>query len=205
MIAKRYQIHGRSPRELSYVKLSSSGTIAGLFLPSGSIIQFVWRTDSGRFPMGIWRRINMLGHLAAILPDGYFCLFVSSLSHFWLIRFFTYTCFINYVSLCQAILVQSHQTAKFDSSYSHMRCPGIGCWFSDRSSCSTGVLKPLCCLLSLTFTMTNENLSLYITLLHYWSLHNYAAHAADTLTLTTTDRSRAHKDIQCLALAGVFF
>ena len=27
-------------------------------------------------------------------------------------------------------------TAKFGSSYSHMRDPGIGCWFSDSSNCS---------------------------------------------------------------------
>ena len=28
------------------------------------------------------------------------------------------------------------ETAKVGSSYSHMRGPGIGCWFSDRSNCS---------------------------------------------------------------------
>ena len=50
---------------------------------------------------------------------------------------------------------------------------------------ATGVSKPLCCRLTLTFTMTSHNLSSYITLLLYWSLYNYAAHAADILTPTT--------------------
>ena len=50
---------------------------------------------------------------------------------------------------------------------------------------ATGVSKLLCCRLTLTFALTSENLSLYITLLLYWSLYNYAAHAADILTPTT--------------------
>ena len=50
---------------------------------------------------------------------------------------------------------------------------------------ATGVSKPLCCRLTLTFTLTSDNLSLYITLLLYWSLYNYASHAADILTPTT--------------------
>ena len=33
--------------------------------------------------------------------------------------------------------------------------------------------------------MTSDNLSLYITQLLYWSLYNYAAHAADILTSAT--------------------
>ena len=41
------------------------------------------------------------------------------------------------------------------------------------------------CRLTLTFTLTGENLSLYITLLLYWSFYNYTAHAADILTPTT--------------------
>ena len=44
---------------------------------------------------------------------------------------------------------------------------------------ATGVSKPLCCRLTLTFTLTSENLSLYITLLLYWSLYNHAARAVD--------------------------
>ena len=48
-----------------------------------------------------------------------------------------------------------------------------------------GVSKPLCCRFNLTFTLTCENQSLCITLLLYWSLYNYAAHAADILTPTT--------------------
>ena len=70
------------------------------------------------------------------------------------------------------------ETADFGSSYNRMRGPGIGCWFSDRSKYSHWSL-------TLTFTLTSENISLYTTLLFYWSFYNYAAHAADILTPTT--------------------
>ena len=50
------------------------------------------------------------------------------------------------------------ETANVGSSYNRMRGPGIGCWFSDRSNCSYWSL-------TLTFTLTSENLSLYTTLL----------------------------------------
>ena len=49
------------------------------------------------------------------------------------------------------------ETANIGSSYNRMRGPGIGCWFSDRSNCSHWSL-------TLTFTLTSENLSLYTTL-----------------------------------------
>ena len=75
------------------------------------------------------------------------------------------------------------ETAKVGSSYSHMRSPGIGCWFSDRSNCSHWCFEAA--VLTLTFTLTSENLSLYTTLLLYLSLYNYAAHAAHILTPTT--------------------
>ena len=48
------------------------------------------------------------------------------------------------------------ETANVGSSHNRMRGSGIGCWFSDRSNCSHW---------SLTLTLTNENLSLYTTLL----------------------------------------
>ena len=50
------------------------------------------------------------------------------------------------------------ETANVGSSYNRMRGPGIGCWFSDRSNCSHWSL-------TLTFTLTSENLSLCTTLL----------------------------------------
>ena len=49
------------------------------------------------------------------------------------------------------------ETANVGSSYNRMRGPCIGCWFSDRSNCSQS--------LTLTFTLTSDNLSLYTTLL----------------------------------------
>ena len=57
------------------------------------------------------------------------------------------------------------ETANVGSSYNRMRGPGIGCWFSDRSNCSHW---------SLTLTLTSYIPIYYI----YWSLYNYAAHAA---------------------------
>ena len=49
---------------------------------------------------------------------------------------------------------------------------------------ATGVSKPLCCRLTLTFTLTSENLSLSLYYFN-WSFYNYAAHAADILTPTS--------------------
>ena len=45
------------------------------------------------------------------------------------------------------------ETANVGRGYNPMRGPGIGCWFSDRSNCSHWSL-------TLTFTLTSENLSL---------------------------------------------
>ena len=50
------------------------------------------------------------------------------------------------------------ETANVGNSYNRMRGPGIGCWFSDRSNCNHWSL-------TLTFTLTSENISLYTTLL----------------------------------------
>ena len=54
------------------------------------------------------------------------------------------------------------ETAKVASSSSHMQGPGIGCWFSDSSNCSHWSFEAR---ITLTFTLTSENQSLYITLL----------------------------------------
>ena len=70
------------------------------------------------------------------------------------------------------------KTANVDSSYNRMRGTGIGCWFSDRSNCSHWSL-------TLTFTLTSENLSLYTTLLLLLVLIQLSSHAADILTPTT--------------------
>ena len=50
------------------------------------------------------------------------------------------------------------ETANVGSSYNRMRGPCIGCWFSDRSNCSHWSL-------TLSFSLTSENLSGYTTLL----------------------------------------
>ena len=87
------------------------------------------------------------------------CLFVSLLSHFWLIHFFPPTPALSTISrpLSSSMCSITPETANVGSSYNHMRGPGIGCWFSYRSNCSHRSL-------TLTFTLTSENLSLYTTL-----------------------------------------
>ena len=64
------------------------------------------------------------------------------------------------------------ETANVGSSYNRMRGPGIGCWFSDRSNCSHW---------SLTLTLTSYIPIYYI----YWSLYNYAAHAARDMEISS--------------------
>ena len=97
------------------------------------------------------------------------CLFVSLLSHFWLIHFFPPTPALSTISrpLSSSMCSITPETANVGSSYNRMRGPGIGWWFSDHSNCSRRSL-------TLTFTLTSENLSLYtIYITFYWSLYNY--------------------------------
>ena len=61
-------------------------------------------------------------------------LFVSLLSHFWLIYLSTISSPLS-SSLCSI----TPETSNVDSSYNRMWGPGIGCWFSDRSTAATGV------------------------------------------------------------------
>ena len=86
-------------------------------------------------------------------------LFVSLLSHFWLIHFFIQHLLLSTISrpLSSSMCSITPETANVSSSYNRMRGPCIGCWFSDRSNCSHWSL-------TLTFTLTSENLSLYTTL-----------------------------------------
>ena len=51
------------------------------------------------------------------------------------------------------------ETANVGSSYNRMQGPGIGCWFSDRSHCRHWSL-------TLTFTLTSENISLLYSVAH---------------------------------------
>ena len=61
-------------------------------------------------------------------------LFVFITKSFLTYHFSTYTCFINHIQAFVKLHVSNHPTDS--SSYSYMRGPGIGCWFSDRSNCS---------------------------------------------------------------------
>ena len=102
--------------------------------------------------------------------------------------FITYTCFYQlYIGLCQATYVQSHQRRP-RSTVTICTCE-VQVSAADSQAIqtvTTGVTKPLCCRLILTYTLTSGNLLLFI-LLHYfsWSLYNYAAYVADILTPTT--------------------
>ena len=87
------------------------------------------------------------------------CLFVSLLRQFWPIHFF-HTPGLSTLSwpLSTSMCSITPETANIGSNYNRMRGPGIGYWFSDRSNYSHWSL-------TLTFTLTSDNLSLYTTLL----------------------------------------
>ena len=82
------------------------------------------------------------------------------LLHYWLIHLFPPTPALSNISrpLSSSMCSITPETANVGSSYNRLRSPGIGCWFSDRSNCSHWSL-------TLTFTLTSENLTLYTTLL----------------------------------------
>ena len=86
----------------------------------------------------------------------------------WLIHFFSPTPALS--TICRPLSIHMcsiiPETAKVGSSYSHL---------------------PLCCQLTLTFTLTSDNLLLCITLLFRW-LYNYAPNAADILTPPTVEQ-----------------
>ena len=94
-------------------------------------------------------------------------LFVSLLSHFWIIHFFHLRLLYQpYLGLCQAPCVQSHQKQPM-SAVAITAC-AVQISAADSQTVPTvvtGVSKPLCCRLTLTFTLTGKNLSLCTTLL----------------------------------------
>ena len=96
-----------------------------------------------------------------------FCLFVSLLSHFWLIHlFFLHPLYQPYVGLCQATRVQSHQRQSTSAvAIATCEVQVSAADYQNVPTVATEVSKPLCCRLTLTFTLTSENLWLYITLL----------------------------------------
>ena len=80
------------------------------------------------------------------------------------------------------------ETANVCCSYNRMRGPGIGCWFSDHSNCSHWSFEAAVLPINPNIYSDQwEHIIIYhsITFTFYWSLYNYAAHAADILTPTT--------------------
>ena len=85
------------------------------------------------------------------------------------------------------------ETVNVGSSYSHMRGPGVGCWLSDRSNCSHWSFEATVLPINLNiYTDQWEPIVIYHYITFYWSLYNYAAHAADILT-PTTSRTRCRQ------------
>ena len=80
------------------------------------------------------------GRWVNIDPRNYafYFLFVSLLSHFWHINFFSSASALSTICrpLSSYMCSITPETAKVCNSYSHMRGPGIDCWFSDRFKCS---------------------------------------------------------------------
>ena len=121
--------------------------------------QILLRRFTGFSVNGMWCVILIL----------FVCLFVCFITK----SFLTYSFFFHlhllyqpyFRPLSSSMCSITPETANVGSSYNRMRGPGIGCWFSDRSNCSHW---------SLTLTLTSYIPIYYI----YWSLYNYAAHAA---------------------------
>ena len=97
--------------------------------------------------------------------------FFSLLSDFWLIHlFYLHLLYKPYVGLCQATCVQSHQrqptsAVAIATAIATCEVQVSAADYQTVPTVATGVSKPLCCRLTLTFTLTSKNLSLYITLL----------------------------------------
>ena len=93
--------------------------------------------------------------------------FVSLLSHFWLVHFFNlHLPYQPYLGLCQATCVKSDQRQP-RSAVAITACE-VQVSAADSQTVPTvanGVSKPLRCQLILTFTLTSENLSLYTSVL----------------------------------------
>ena len=104
-----------------------------------------------------------------LITDLYVCLFVCFITK----SFLTYLFFFHlrllyqpYLGICQAPCVQSHQRQPM-SAVAITACE-VQVSATDSQTVPTvvtGVSKPLCCRLTLTFTLTSENLSLCTTLL----------------------------------------
>ena len=93
-------------------------------------------------------------------------LFVLLLSHLWFIYLFYLHLFHQpYISFCQATCVKSHQTQPTSAvAIATCEVQMSAADYHAVPTVATGVSK-LCCRLTETFTLTSENLSLYITLL----------------------------------------
>ena len=130
------------------------------------LCQICWSVLTYIFRYGCHQiRFRVTSFTTIYAMDAY--MFVSLLSHFWLIHLF-HLCLLYqpYLGLCQAPCVQSHQRQPM-SAVAITACE-VQVSAADCQTVPTvviGVSKPLCCRLTLTFTLTSENLSLCTTLI----------------------------------------
>ena len=111
--------------------------------------------------------------------------------------FHPYLLYQPHLGLCQAACVQSHQRQPMSAEgITACEVPVSAADSRTVPTVATGVSKPLYSRLTLTFTLTSENLSWYTTLLFLLSLYNYAAHAADILTPTSVVQGVDNKQMR---------
>ena len=129
------------------------------------------------------------------------CLFVSLLSHFWLIHlFYLHLLYQPYVGLCQATRVQSHQRQSTSAvAIATCEVQVSAADYQTVPTVATGVSKPLCCRLTLTFytdqcepivtyhsiTLTGRYTAMQPTLLTSW-LQQFMTHCYIIIVLVKT-------------------
>ena len=140
------------------------------------------------FWLSILTSSHLICNVTRTRGTGIVCLFVSLLSHFWLIHlFYLHLLYQPYVGLCQATRVQSHQRQSTSAvAIATYKVQVSAADYQTVPTVATGVSKPLCCRLTLIFyTDQWEAIVIYHSYYFNWSLYNYAAHAADILTPST--------------------
>ena len=116
----------------------------------------------------MWSSVATLPYWPRQTGDDYIVLFVCFITKSFLTYsfFHLHLLYQPYQGLCQATCVQSHQWQP-RSAVAIATCE-VQVPAADSQTVPTvvtGASKPLCCRLTLTFTLTSENLSLYTTLL----------------------------------------
>ena len=138
--------------------------------------------------MNCYANLTFCSYYVCALKHGrwvqLFVLFISLLNHFWFIHFSPTSALPTACKPCQSKCVQSHQRhprSTIVMATCEVQIQVSAADYQTPPTVGIRVSKLMWCPLTLTFTLTSANLSLNITLLLYWLLHN----AADILTPTT--------------------